>query len=140
MKTHLRKKSNISARIGSHRWHVHTAKVSKRIGPPTHTYIHTHWNSNNEYDSLIRIMVSNGRFLSHSFIIKAASQGESQGERQEVESNDRKNLKDQILDTPSGQGAASDYCYDNARDKAMLLTLKSIINLSWSNLEIEFIF
>lgn len=44
----------------------------------THTHPKTH--PSNDNDILIRIGVNNGRCLSLCFIIKAASQGESQGD------------------------------------------------------------
>lgn len=102
-----------------------------------YSFIHTHthpWNPSNETDSLIRIMVNNGRFLSLGFIIKAVSQGESQGDTREVERNDGKNGKIQILDTLWGLRAVPDYCHDNAREETMFLALELITDLSCSNL------
>lgn len=48
----------------------------------SHIHTHTHTES--------KLMVNGERFLSLRFIIKAASQGESQGEIQEVERNKKK--------------------------------------------------
>ncbi len=51
---------------------------------------------------LIRIILNNGRFLSLCFIIKAASQGESQGDMQEVERNDKKKWKEPDIGSTVG--------------------------------------
>lgn len=103
-----------------------TAKVSKHT---VSTLTHAHpGNPSNETDSLIAILVNNGRIcISLLHYQSSESRRKSRGHTGGGEDDrEKKNGMNQTLDTPSGLRVVPDCCHDRSGDKTMLRTVLPI--------------